>query len=137
MPSAAINQSVSTYREIALLVGRILIGALFLIVAYNSAMNIAGTTGYLASLGIPAPGVAIYLKLAIEFLGGLAILIGWHTRLAALVLVVFVLVAALFAHMKFGDGNQLNHFLKNMAIIGGLLAIYVTGSGAHSVDGKS
>lgn len=137
MSSTAIDKSVSSYKDMALLVGRILIAALFLIVFYNSVRNIAGTTGYLASLGMPAPGTAVYLKLAIELLGGLAILVGWQTRLAALVLIVFMVVATLFAHLNFADGNQMNHFLKNVAIIGGLLALYVSGPGAQSVDGKA
>lgn len=134
MSSTAIEKSVSSYRDIALLIGRILIAALFLIVAYNTMRNIPGTTGYLTSLGVPAPGAAVYLKMAIELLAGLALLVGWQTRSAALVLAVFVLVATLFAHLNWADGNQLNHFLKNIAVVGGLLAFYVTGPGSHSVD---
>ena len=134
--ATAVDRSVSSYQDTALLVGRILIAALFLVAFYNSAMNIAGTVGYFGSLGVPAPDAAVWLKMAIELVGGICILIGWQTRTAALGLALFVLVAALFAHLNWADGNQLNHFLKNIAIIGGLLAVYVTGPGAYSVEGK-
>ena len=135
--ASAVDKSVSSYQDIALLVGRILIAALFLIVFYNSVRNIPGTAGYLGSLGMPSPGAMVYLKVAIELIGGICILVGWQTRSAALGLGVFVVVATLFAHLNFADGNQLNHFLKNLAVIGGLLAVYVTGPGAYSVEGKS
>jgi putative oxidoreductase len=134
MSTTAVDKSVASYRDTALLIGRILIAALFLVAFYNSMRNIPGTVGYFTSLGVPVPGSAVYLKMAIELLAGLALLAGWQTRSAALVLAVFVLVAALFAHLNWADGNQLNHFLKNMAVIGGLLAFYVTGPGAYSVD---
>lgn len=134
MSSNAIEQSVSSYRDMALLIGRVFMAALFLIAAYNSIMNIPGTEGYFTKLGVPAPGASAYLKIAIEVLAGLALLVGWQTRGAALLLALFVIVAALFAHMNWADGNQLNHFLKNFAIAGGLLAFYVSGPGSMSVD---
>lgn len=49
---------------------------------------------------------------------------------------IYVLIAALIAHRNFGDGNQLSHFMKNMAIVGGFLAIMALGPGAYSVDGR-
>lgn len=134
MSTTAIDKSVSSYRDTALLVGRILIAALFLVAFYNTAVNIQGTVGYFTKLGVPVPAASVYLKMAIELLAGLAILVGWQTRLAAVILALFVIVAALFAHLAWADGNQLNHFLKNIAIAGGLLAFYVTGPGAHSVE---
>lgn len=134
MSSNTIDKSASSYRDVALLIGRILIAVLFLIAAYNSIVNVAGTEGYFTKLGVPAPGAAVYLKIAIELLAGLALLVGWQTRSAALLLALFAIVAALFAHMNWADGNQLNHFLKNIAVAGGLLAFYVTGPGSMSVD---
>lgn len=134
MSTTTIDKSVSSYRDTALLIGRILIAALFLVAFYNTVINIPGTVGYFTKLGVPLPGTSVYLKMAIELLAGLALLVGWQTRLAALVLAVFVIVASLFAHLAWADGNQLNHFLKNIAVVGGLLAFYVTGPGAHSVD---
>jgi putative oxidoreductase len=64
------------------------------------------------------------------------LIVGYQTRLVALTIVVFVLVAALFAHTNFADGNQLNHFLKNVAIAGGCLSLFASGAGGYSVDAR-
>jgi putative oxidoreductase len=79
---------------------------------------------------------------AIEALGGLALVAGFQTRYASLLLALFTLVAALVGH-RFWDvtdaaqrSNQLIHLLKNIAMIGGFLALYVAGAGAFSVDAR-
>lgn len=132
----AIDKQASTQKDLALLIGRILVGVLFLIAAYNKFKGYDGAIGYFTRLGVPAPSVTLPLVLIIETVGGLMLIVGFQARLAALLLAVFVIVAALSAHMNFGDGNQLNHFLKNIAIAGGLLAFFVTGPGAYSLDAR-
>jgi putative oxidoreductase len=134
--ASGIEKKLSGFNDIALLIGRILIAGLFLIAAYNKAKGLPGTTAYFTRLGIPAPSVMAPVVIAFEIAAGLLILAGFKTRLAALIVAVFVVVAALIAHTNFGDGNQLNHFLKNLAIAGGLLALFVSGAGAFSVDAK-
>ena len=122
-----------------LLVGRILIGILFLVAGIMKAMNIAGTTAYMTRLGFPAPELMAYLSTIIEVGAGVLLIIGWQTRRVAWLLVLYVLIATGMAH-RFWEyeaaqrGNQINHFLKNLALIGAMLLIAVTGPGSASVD---
>ncbi len=72
----------------------------------------------------------------LELGGGLLMLIGYQTRLVALGLGVYVLIAALIAHTNFAGGNQMSHFMKNMAIVSGSLAFVAFSAGAYSLDGR-
>ena len=121
------------------LVGRVLIALLFLVAGYMKATGIAGTTGYFAKLGMPAPELMAYLAIAIELGGGLLLLIGWQTRKVAWFLALFVLVATGLGHRfwEFDGGarvGQLNAFLKNVAIIGGLMLLANWGPGRLAAD---
>ena len=122
-----------------LLVARILIGILFLVAGIMKAMNIAGTTGYMTKLGFPAPMLMAYLSTIIELVSGVFLIIGWQTRRVAWLLIVYVLIATGMAH-RFWEYepaqrvNQINHFLKNLALIGAMLYIVVSGPGSASVD---
>ena len=122
-----------------MLVGRILIGVLFLVAGIMKVMNVAGTTAYMTRLGFPAPVIFAYLSIVFEVGGGILLIIGWQTRRVAWLLALYVLVALGAAH-RFWEydqaqrGNQINHFLKNLAIIGGLLFIAVSGPGRAAVD---
>jgi len=131
-----IDKKLSAYNDILLLVARILIAALFLVAAYNKFKGLGGTTGYFTKLGLPEPSITAPAIAAFEVLVGLLLIIGYQVRLIALVIAVFVVAAALIAHTNFADGNQLNHFLKNLAIAGGCLALFVGGAGAYSIDAK-
>jgi putative oxidoreductase len=134
--ATALDKQLSGYNDIALLVGRILLGALLLIAAYGKVRGYAGTTGYFGRLGLPAPGAMAALVAAFEAIAGVLLIIGWQTRLGALAVAAFCIVAALIAHTNFGDANQLNHFLKNFAVAGGALALFVAGPGAYSLDAR-
>ncbi len=82
------------------------------------------------------PGSLLPVVIAVELLGGLLIVIGWQTRLVAIGLAIFTLLAAYLFHMNFGDRNQTIHFMKNVAIAGGFLALAAGGPGAWSIDGR-
>ena len=129
------NTNQSSLQNLALLVGRILIAVLLIIAAYNKFKG-AGTVAYFTRLGVPMPNVAAPLVELFELVVGLALIIGYKVRYCAIAVAVFVIVAALFAHTNFADGNQLNHFLKNLAIAGGCLALFVAGAGAYSLDAR-
>jgi putative oxidoreductase len=126
----------SGLQDIALVVGRILIAALFIIAAYNKFKGYDGTIAYFTRLGVPAASVMAPLIELLEVVAAIMLIVGYQTRLVAIALGVFVVVAALFAHTNFGDGNQLNHFLKNMAVAGGCLALFASGAGAYSLDAR-
>lgn len=133
---ASVEKKLAAYNDIALLIGRILIAALFLIAAYNKFKGLGGATGYFTKLGMPAPSVMAPLIATIELAMGVLVLVGFKTRFVALAIALFCVIAALIAHTNFGDGNQLNHFTKNLAIAGGALALFVAGAGAFSVDAR-
>jgi len=132
----AFDARASGFHDIALVIGRILIGALFLIAAYNKFKGYDGTIAYFTRLGVPAPSVTAPLIELFEVVAALMLIVGYQTRLVALALGAFVVVAALFAHTNFADGNQLNHFLKNMAVAGGCLALFTSGAGTYSLDAR-
>jgi putative oxidoreductase len=124
------------YNDTTTLVARLFMASLFVLYGYFKLTAFAGTTGYMAKQGLPAPSLFAALAVIIELGGGLLILFGYQTRLVALGCAVYVLVAALIAHRNFGDGNQLSHFMKNMAIVGGFLALMASGGGPYSLDAR-
>jgi putative oxidoreductase len=125
----------------ALLVGRILLSLVFLVAGYRKLMAVAGSAGYFAKLGFPMPEVMVWVAIAIELGGGILLLLGWKARWAASLLALFTLIAVFAAH-RFWEvdpaqyANQMNHFLKNLAIIGGMMFVAAVGPGALSVDGR-
>lgn len=122
------------------LLGRILIGLLFVVAGLRKAMAIAATAGYFAKLGFPAPEAMAYVAVLIEIGGGLLLILGFKTRIIAWLLVAFIVIATGMAHRfwEFADAGaytaQLNNFMKNVAIIGGLLMLIAFGPGSASVD---
>jgi putative oxidoreductase len=122
------------------LIGRILIAALFLVAGVGKIMGFAGTAGYMAKLGFPAPEVMTALALVVEAGGAILLIIGWKTRWVAWALVIFTVIATLAAHRfwEIPDAAQMMdqriHFLKNLAIMGGLLFVATFGPGSISVD---
>lgn len=142
-PSAfsATDRFASSSANVLLLVGRILLGWLFFYSGYLKLVGIAGTTAYFTNLGVPAPGLMAWLAGLFELIVGAAFILGIATRYAALATFVFVLIATLLAHRywTFPEaqmGGQRNNFLKNLSIMGGALALFVTGAGSISIDGK-
>jgi putative oxidoreductase len=125
-------------------VGRILIATIFLLSGFGKLTGFAGTAGYMASK-IPLSGTLIDLLLVItiviELGGGIALVLGWKARLAALVLFLWMIPVTLIFHNFWGVPadqamNQQIHFLKNLAIMGGMLMIMANGPGPLSVDKK-
>lgn len=118
----------------ALLAARLLMSAIFILSGYNKIVGYAGTQQYMTANGVP--DMLLPLVILVELGGGLLILFGFQTRLAAILLAGFTLVAAFLFHNKFGDRNQMIHFMKNLAIAGGFLSLYVAGPGPFSIDGR-
>jgi putative oxidoreductase len=119
-----------------IVVGRLLLASLFLFAGFGKLADIAGTAGWFGSIGLPLPTVVATLVGLLELLGGLAILVGIQTRIAALALAAFTVAASLIAHTNFADQIQLLMFLKNISITGGLLILAAFGAGALSIDAK-
>ena len=127
--------------DITTLAGRILISVMFLISGFFKVGGYAQIVGYATALHLPAPGVAIALAAAVELACGLAILAGFKTRFAAWLLFLYLIPVTYFFHNFWAvqgmeQQTQMINFLKNAAIMGGLLVLAVNGAGAYSVDGK-
>ncbi len=121
------------------LAARILFVALFLPAGVGKLTGFAGTVGYISSVGLPLPTAGAVLALTVEIAGSLALLAGFGTRLAALVLAGFTLVASYFFHAFWAvpaDQAFVTQllFFKNIAVAGGLLALAANGPGDWSLD---
>jgi putative oxidoreductase len=128
--------------DFVLLVGRVLLGWLFLASSAGiggKLWNPAGFAGYLKALGAPAPDLLSWIGALVEALVGAALILGIGTRYAALLCVLFLIIATALAHRYWEYPaaqvqGQYNNFLKNLAILGGALIIFVTGPGRFSLD---
>ncbi len=114
--------------------GRVCLATLFLWSGLGKLMSYEGTVGYVASAGLPLAPLAYAIAVIVEILGGIALAVGFKTRIVAAVLAVFSVATALGFHANFGDLNQAVHFMKNLAIAGGLLQVFAFGGGALSFD---
>jgi putative oxidoreductase len=123
-------------------ISRLLLSAIFLLSGTMKIAGFAGTSGFLASLGWPAPGLWVTLAILFEVLGGLGLLLGFRVRWASLALILFTVLAtalvhgALLSHAAdaMAKQDQMAHILKNIAIIGGLLKYYLDGAGRYALD---
>ena len=102
-------------------------------------MDLGAFTASLQKQGVPYAEILAPIGAGVEFLGGVAVLIGFQTSLAALLLVVFTIIATLIAHRFWdfeGQARQMQQgqFFKNLAIVGGFLALSVAGGGRHAID---
>ena len=115
-------------------VGRALLSAIFILSGVSKIGAYAGTQGYMEAFGIP--GALLPLVIAFEIGAGLAIVVGWQTRLAALGLAGFSLVSAVVFHADFGDQMQSIMFMKNVALAGAFLLLVAQGPGHYALDNR-
>ncbi len=120
--------------DLAALVGRVLLSALFVWGGFGKLMAAAATQAYIAKSGLPLPELAYAIAVFIELGVGLALLLGLFTRASALVLAVWCIVTAMIFHTDFGDRNMEINFIKNVGIAGGMLYAVGFGGGAFSLD---
>ncbi|WP_299866887.1 DoxX family protein [uncultured Hoeflea sp.] len=122
--------------NLQLLAGRVLLSVIFIMAGFSKLGAVAGTAGYMASLGVPFPGLAVWLVIALEILGGLAILAGVFTRYTAWALAAFCVATGFVGHYQPEDQTQMIMLMKNLAMAGGFLALAVSGPGSLSVDAR-
>ncbi|WP_300311966.1 DoxX family protein [uncultured Psychrobacter sp.] len=120
------------FQDISMLLGRVFLSLMFIVSGFNKITDYAGTQGYMESMGVPA--LMLPLVIILELLGGIAILIGFKTRIVALLFIGFNVISALLFHSDFDDQTQMTMFMKNIAIAGGFLLLFAQGAGAYSVD---
>jgi putative oxidoreductase len=135
------DKAAASLAEGILLVARLLIGWLFFTNGWEKLMNMRGTAAYLDSLGAPAAQLLAWPAMGGELLIGVLLILGLATRYASLFAVLFTIVATALAHRYWimppaEAAGQYIHFCKNLAIIGGLLLLFVTGAGRISIDAR-
>ena len=121
------------------LAGRVMMAALFIPSGFSKLAGFQGTVGYIASKGLPLPQVGAVAAIVVELLVAAALLLGWRTRWAALILALFTLAAAVLFHDYWAvppeqKMMQAINFWKNVAIAGGLLFVAAHGPGPYAVD---
>lgn len=129
----------SNVSNTAVLAGRILLGLLFIISGFGKITGYEGTAGYMASKGMPFVNLLLPAAIAVELGGGLLLAIGFKARWAALAIFLFLIPTTLIFHAFWGidpreAATQQINFLKNVAIMGGMLMVFAHGPGAYSVD---
>ena len=122
----------STIKNVSELAGRSLLSVLFLLSGVGKIGAYAATGAYMSSVGVP--GALLPVVIATEALGAIAIILGWQTRVAALLLAGYSLLAALIFHTNFADQIEMIMFLKNVSIAGGFLLLVANGAGPLSLD---
>lgn len=132
---------ISNFQNPLALVGRLLLALLFLPAGLSKISGFAGTVGYIASKGMPMPTAAAVVAIIVEVAAPLALIAGFGTRWAALVLAGFTVVATFVFHNFWAmpaDQVMMQQlmFYKNIAVVGGLLVLAAHGAGAWSVDAK-
>jgi putative oxidoreductase len=125
-----------------LLAGRILIALIFVSSGFHKFTDLTATAASIASKGLPMPDVLAVATAALEFGGGVLVIVGWQTRLSALALALFTAVAAYFFHDFWHypvgaaeHSSNMTHFMKNITIVGGFLMLAGAGAGRYSIDG--
>jgi putative oxidoreductase len=117
-----------------LLLGRILMAAIFIIAGVGKLMAPAAVQAMMAKYGLPVPVAAYAVTVIVELGGGLLLLFGYMTRPVAIVLALWCIATGLVAHTAFADPNMRAHFTKNVAMAGGFLYVWAMGAGAYSID---
>jgi len=127
-------------RDLAALIGRVLLAFMFVYSGFGKIGGFEGTAASIAGKNVPLPEIATTIAIVIEFVGGLMVAVGWKARFAALAVAAFTLVASFLYHNFWAmtdaatAGTNKIMFLKNIAVIGGLLIVYAFGPGRYSVD---
>ncbi|MEH6347580.1 MAG: DoxX family protein [Bermanella sp.] len=114
--------------------GRLFIAVMFFMAGLSKIFAYQGTVGYMEAMGVP--GALLPLVILTEVVLGLAIIVGFKTRLAAFALAGFSLVSAILFHANFSDQMQMTLFMKNVAIAGGFFFLVAHGGGAYSLDNR-
>jgi putative oxidoreductase len=133
------NQSIQNF---AALGGRLLLAAIFVISGLNKLSDFSGTAAFMSGAGLPAAEFLLVLTILIEVAGGLMIVLGWYTRQLALILFLFMLPVTAVFHNPWAAADpaqaqqQMIHFLKNLAIMGGLLHLSAFGPGHFSIEAR-
>lgn len=129
----------SALQNWASLIGRILLSLIFIIAGFHKIMDYSGTLAMMTQAGLPSPKTLLILAIIFELGGGLLVFFGWFTRFGAFLLFVFVIAVTISFHTFWTyeaqeAANQMQHFMKNLSILGALLYVMGFGAGGYSFD---
>lgn len=116
------------------LAARVCLCLIFLKAGISHIVGYSSTVEMMAGMGLPIPELLLIFTIAFQILGGLSLLLGYKVKIGSILLILFLIPATLVFHNPIGDANQINDFLKNIGLIGGLLMVIYTGAGALSID---
>jgi putative oxidoreductase len=119
--------------SVVALVGRALMCAIFIEAGLGKLLSPAAYIGLMSHFGLPLPWAAYGVAVVVEIVGGLAILLGFQTRIAAAVMAVWCIATALVAHLDPGNEQQMINFMKNVCMAGGFLQLVAFGPGRYSI----
>ena len=119
------------------LAARICLCIIFLKAGIGKIFGFGGTAAMMASQGLPIPQVLLVFTIAFQLIGGLSLLFGYKVKIGSLLLILFLIPATLVFHNPIGNPDQMNAFLKNIGLIGGLLMTIYAGAGAISIDASA
>jgi putative oxidoreductase len=124
--------------DILALAGRLLLASIFIFLAsaFGKITNFDATVQYMETHGLPSAPLLCAAAVAVEALGGVALILGYHARWGAGALALFLLTATWIFHTGHTGPDQRIHLLKNLAILGGLLQVMAFGPGAMSFEGR-
>jgi putative oxidoreductase len=130
----------SNLQNAVALVGRILLATIFVLSGFNKITGFDGTAAYMTSAGLPFASLLLVLTIAVELGGGILLIAGWQTRWVALAIFLFLIPVTLVFHTSPSNPGQAQQqmisFLKNLAIMGGMLQVFAFGAGEWSLDGR-
>ena len=126
-------------QSVMALVGRVLIALLFVVAGFGKIGGFDGVAGYIASKGLPMPQVLAALTIALELVGGLMLMAGYKVRWVAIAFFLWLIPTTFIFHKFWGIDaaqvqNQMNHFLKNVSIMGAMLMLVAFGPGRYAVE---
>ena len=116
------------------LVGRAFLSAIFLRAGINNLLNFSSTQQMIAGRGLPLPALLLIGNILFCLVGGIFVLLGYKTRIGAILLILFLIPTTLIFHNFWADPSELTSFLQNLGLIGGLLILFYFGSGPLSLD---
>ena len=124
-------------QKVVPLIARIFLALIFVRSGVGKALDFAGTQEQIAGVGLPLPVLLTVGAIAFELIGAALVLLGYKAKWGALLLILFLIPTTLIFHSNFADGMQVTQFLKNLAILGGLLMVIAFGSGPLSLDSRT
>ena len=122
------------WKDLSILIGRILLALIFLKSGIGKVENFSGTAHYMAGYGMPYPSFFLFSAILFELGGSIMVILGFFMRIGAVLILIFLIPTTLIFHNIFVDPKMLIHFMKNASIFGGLLILLAGGAGRYSLD---